>query len=96
MDIMGWSNAAMDIMGWSNAAMVKRYAHVTARLRRDIAERLNVFLWSSNEPWCSLAGTLLGRENRVRVARRRRCCLGLEPANEPGAGSWPSGRALLP
>jgi integrase len=49
MDIMGWSNAAMDIMGWSNAAMVKRYAHVTARLRRDIAERLNVFLWSSNE-----------------------------------------------
>jgi hypothetical protein len=31
----------MDIMGWSNSAMVKRYAHVTARLRRDIADRLN-------------------------------------------------------
>jgi hypothetical protein len=30
--------------GWSNAAMVKRYAHVTARLRRDIADRLNAFL----------------------------------------------------
>jgi integrase len=28
--------AVMDVMGWSNAAMVKRYAHVTARLRRDI------------------------------------------------------------
>ena len=27
----------MDMMGWSNSAMVKRYAHVTARLRRDIA-----------------------------------------------------------
>ena len=31
----------MDFMGWSNAAMVKGYAHVTARLRRDIANRLN-------------------------------------------------------
>ncbi len=41
--------AVMDVMGWSNAAMVKRYAHVTARLRRDIADRLNAFLWASNE-----------------------------------------------
>ena len=39
----------MDFMGWSNAAMVKRYAHVTARLRRDIADRLNTFLWTANE-----------------------------------------------
>ena len=39
----------MDVMGWSNAAMVKRYAHVTARLRRDIADRLNTFLWATNE-----------------------------------------------
>ena len=31
----------MDFMGWSNAAMVKRYSHVTARLRRNIADRLN-------------------------------------------------------
>jgi integrase len=30
--------AVMDVMGWSNAAMVKRYAHVTARLQRDIAD----------------------------------------------------------
>jgi integrase len=41
--------AVMDVMGWSNAAMVKRYAHVTARLRRDIADRLNAFLWAPNE-----------------------------------------------
>ena len=41
--------AVMDVMGWSNAAMVKRYAHVTARLRRDIAGRLNTFLWAANE-----------------------------------------------
>jgi hypothetical protein len=39
----------MDFKGWSNAAVVKRYAHVTARLRRDIADRLNTFLWASNE-----------------------------------------------
>jgi hypothetical protein len=37
------------IMGWSNAVMVRRYAHVTARLRRDIADRLNTFLWTANE-----------------------------------------------
>ena len=39
--------AVMDVMGWSNAAMVKRYAHVTARLRRDIADRLNTYFWSA-------------------------------------------------
>ena len=37
--------AVMDVMGWSNSAMVKRYAHVTARLRRDIADRLDRHLW---------------------------------------------------
>jgi len=41
--------AVMDVMGWSNSAMVKRYAHVTARLRRDIADRLNSFFWTANE-----------------------------------------------
>ena len=41
--------AVMHVMGWSNAAMVRRYAHVTARLRRDIADRLNTFLWNANE-----------------------------------------------
>jgi hypothetical protein len=39
----------MDVMGWSNAAMIKRYAHVTARLLRHIADRLNAFLWTSYE-----------------------------------------------
>jgi len=32
-------------MGWSNSAMVRRYAHVTARLRRDIADRRDSYLW---------------------------------------------------
>jgi integrase len=41
--------AVMDVMGWSNSTMVTRYAHVTARLRRDIADRLNTFLWAANE-----------------------------------------------
>jgi len=36
-------------MGWSNAAMVKRYTRVTARLRRDIADRLIAYLWTPNE-----------------------------------------------
>lgn len=37
--------AVMEIMGWSSVAMLKRYQHVTARLRRDIADRLNEFFW---------------------------------------------------
>lgn len=39
--------AVMEVMGWSNSAMVKRYSHVTARLRRDIADRLNQHLWEA-------------------------------------------------
>jgi integrase len=38
--------AVMDVMGWTDAAMVRRYAHVTARLRRDIADRLDRYLWA--------------------------------------------------
>jgi len=41
--------AVMDVMGWSNAAMVRRYSHVTGRLRRDIARRLDTYLWTANE-----------------------------------------------
>lgn len=41
--------AVMDFMGWSNTAMVKRYQHITAAVRTDIAERLNRHLWKSNE-----------------------------------------------
>jgi hypothetical protein len=39
----------MDVMGWSSSVMVKRYAHVAARLRREIADWLNPFFWSANE-----------------------------------------------
>jgi hypothetical protein len=45
----------MDVMGWSNSAMVKRYLHVTARLRRDIADLLNSFFWSANEAVAQLS-----------------------------------------
>jgi len=40
--------AVMEFMGWSNTAMTKRYQHVTAVLRQDIANRLDGFLWGSN------------------------------------------------
>jgi integrase len=39
--------AVMDVMGWSHSSMVKRYSHVTARLRRDIADRLDAHLWET-------------------------------------------------
>lgn len=39
--------AVMDVMGWSNGAMAKRYQHVTAELRKDIAEGLNGYLWKA-------------------------------------------------
>lgn len=35
----------MEVMGWSHTAMAKRYQHVTAVLRQDIAARLDGFLW---------------------------------------------------
>lgn len=38
--------AVMEFMGWSNTAMAKRYQHVTAVLRNDIARQLNGFLWN--------------------------------------------------
>ncbi len=39
--------AAMEVMGWSHSSMAKRYQHVTAVLRQDIASRLDGFLWGS-------------------------------------------------
>jgi len=36
-------------MGWSNGAMAKRYQHMTAVLRQDIANRLGGFLWGPTE-----------------------------------------------
>jgi len=40
--------AAMEFMGWSNTAMAKRYQHITAVLRQDIATRLGGFLWNAD------------------------------------------------
>jgi integrase len=39
--------AVMEFMGWSHSSMAKRYQHVTAALRRDIAQRLSGFLWDA-------------------------------------------------
>lgn len=36
--------AVMEFMGWSNTTMTKRYQHVTAVLRGNIAKRLDRFL----------------------------------------------------
>ena len=41
--------AVMEFMGWSHSSMAKRYQHVTALLRNDIASRLDGFLWGPNE-----------------------------------------------
>ncbi len=35
----------MGIMGWSNTAMAARYQHLTAPVRRDVAERVGSLLW---------------------------------------------------
>jgi integrase len=40
---------AMDLMGWSHSAMAKRYQHVTAAIRSDVAERVGALLWTANE-----------------------------------------------
>ncbi|TDO35875.1 site-specific recombinase XerD [Kribbella sp. VKM Ac-2527] len=38
--------AVMDAMGWSSSAMVKRYQHITAPVRMDIAKRVGGLLWA--------------------------------------------------
>jgi integrase len=48
--------AAMEFMGCSNSAMAKRYQHVTAVLRNDIAKRLSNFLWNESRSERPLAG----------------------------------------
>lgn len=52
--------AVMEFMGWSNSAMAKRYQHMTAVLRDNIAKRLSGFLWqesrSSTEGRCPTCG----------------------------------------
>jgi integrase len=67
--------AVMDVMGWSNSAMVKRYAHVTARLRRDIADQLNSYFWAANETKTETAPTYrrpdLDHDRGVCAAQKR-------------------------
>ncbi|MFG1818543.1 tyrosine-type recombinase/integrase [Kribbella sp. NPDC049174] len=38
--------AVMDVMGWSSSSMVKRYQHITAPVRMDIAERVGGLIWA--------------------------------------------------
>jgi integrase len=37
--------AVMGIMGWSDSGMTKRYQHLTAQVRRDVATRVGGLLW---------------------------------------------------
>jgi Phage integrase family len=36
----------MGVMGWSNTAMAARYQHITATIRRDVAQRVGGLLWT--------------------------------------------------
>ncbi|WP_163512423.1 tyrosine-type recombinase/integrase [Fodinicola acaciae] len=48
--ILGVSDrAVMGIMGWSDSGMAKRYQHITAPVRQDIARRVGAMLWSVGE-----------------------------------------------
>jgi len=37
----------MEFMGWSHSSMAKRYQHVTAVLRQDVARQINGLFWGS-------------------------------------------------
>jgi integrase len=37
--------AVMEIVGWSSSSMARRYQHVTAAIRRDIARRVGGLIW---------------------------------------------------
>jgi hypothetical protein len=39
----------MDVMGWSSSTMVKRYQHITAPVRMDIAERVGALIWAARQ-----------------------------------------------
>jgi integrase len=39
----------LGIMGWSNTAMAARYQHITATIRRDVAQRVRGLLWAADE-----------------------------------------------
>ncbi|MEV8377744.1 site-specific integrase [Kribbella sp. NPDC056861] len=40
--------AVMDAMGWATTAMAKRYQHITAPVRRDLASRVGGLLWATS------------------------------------------------
>jgi hypothetical protein len=67
----------MDVMGWSSSAMVKRYPHITAPVRMDIAERVGGLLWTpvlAKEPPNGLrapAGCVASLEERRKRAASR-------------------------
>jgi integrase len=42
--------AVMDIMGWSSSSMARRYQHITAEIRRDIARRVGDLIWDDDDP----------------------------------------------
>ena len=41
--------AVMSLMGWADPGMAKRYQHVTAQVRRDVATRLDDLLWRTTQ-----------------------------------------------
>lgn len=43
------ASVVMDIMGWSSSSMAKRYQHITAQIRKDIANRVGGLLWDAVE-----------------------------------------------
>jgi hypothetical protein len=40
----------MDMMGWFSSAVVKRYQHITAPVRMDIAVWVGGLLWAQSKP----------------------------------------------
>ena len=44
------SRVVMDQMGWSSPQMIERYGHVTDRMRRSLADRIDGFLIGLIEP----------------------------------------------
>jgi integrase len=41
--------AVMGIMGWSDSGMARRYQHLTAQVRRDIAKRVDGLPWRPDD-----------------------------------------------
>jgi integrase len=39
--------AVMEIMGWASSSMAKRYQHMTAKIRRDIARQVGGVIWQT-------------------------------------------------